>query len=238
MTTVATGKPRILLVEELRLNQEAFSRLIRVWREFDFVGSASTAREALEITARDQPDLVLLDFYFSHVFSLDLIQQLRAKRENVRSVLLVRHIDARKAISLALHGAVMLRFPNSSWDDVRRTLYQAYEADFDQLPLLRDRRIGITRREAAGDCEESVDELSAVERQIYLMFIEGFSPKIIATRLHLGPRAVDYFRASIMRKLKVSDFAGLMRMAINRERMVTCGASGWIDEAANSRRSR
>jgi two-component system, NarL family, response regulator NreC len=59
-----------------------------------------------------------------------------------------------------------------------------------------------------------LDSLSRRERQILQAVVEGTSSADIARLLALSPKTVETYRARLMQKLGVTDFAGLIRFAI------------------------
>jgi DNA-binding NarL/FixJ family response regulator len=61
--------------------------------------------------------------------------------------------------------------------------------------------------------------LTIRERQIVQLIAEGYTSKAIAKLLNIGLKTVETHRAAIMRKLKVSSTAALVRYAI-RHKMI------------------
>jgi FixJ family two-component response regulator len=67
------------------------------------------------------------------------------------------------------------------------------------------------------DETDPLDRLSSREYQVFSMLVEGVRAKDIAARLHLSPKTVDTYRASLMKKLDIRHVAGLVRFAMDRE---------------------
>jgi PAS domain S-box-containing protein len=59
-----------------------------------------------------------------------------------------------------------------------------------------------------------LDSLSARERQVLGLVVQGGTSKEIAAGLRLSPKTVETYRSRIMTKLGVDDLAGLVRFAI------------------------
>ncbi len=215
--TMTTKLPSVLLIEELPLNREAFASLISTWEDFQFAGAAGTAREALEMNDRLQPDLALLDFQFADLFSLELVRQLRAGQPHLRCVVLAQRSDAKTAADVIRAGAHGLAVKTCSSQDLRYTLHQVLG---NSLSVPPDLEVATAMRAAVRQGGDPVEDLSAREHQVYIMLTEGVKPKEIAMRLQVSPKTVDSYRANILRKLNVRDFASLMRIAVERERVM------------------
>ena len=67
--------------------------------------------------------------------------------------------------------------------------------------------------------EDPLATLSARERQIITLVVNGQSSTQIGTLLHLSPKTVATYRSRLMAKLGVSDVPGLVRLAI-RTRLI------------------
>ena len=58
--------------------------------------------------------------------------------------------------------------------------------------------------------------LSSRERQVLQLLAEGHSVVNIAEKLSLSPKTVETYRARMMQKLGIGDFASLIRFAIRQ----------------------
>ena len=61
---------------------------------------------------------------------------------------------------------------------------------------------------------DPLERLSSRERQVLQMLAEGHASADIATALSLSPKTVETYRARMMEKLGLHDFASLVRFAI------------------------
>jgi DNA-binding NarL/FixJ family response regulator len=213
-----TNIPGILLVEELPLNREAIASLISSWPDFQLIGSTCIAREALDINQRLMPTIVLIDFHLSDLFSLELVRELRAANPDVRCVVLAQRSDAKTAADVIRAGAHGLAVKTCPSDDLRYTLRQVLG---NSLSVPPDLEVATAMRAAVRQAGDPVDDLSAREHQVFIMLTEGIKPKEIAMRLQVSPKTIDSYRANILRKLNVRDFASLMRIAVERERQMS-----------------
>jgi len=68
----------------------------------------------------------------------------------------------------------------------------------------------------AGDHNESdpVSKLTLRQREILRLLADGHSAKVIAARLDISPRTVEFHKYSMMETLKVTSNAELIRFAL------------------------
>jgi two-component system response regulator FixJ len=75
------------------------------------------------------------------------------------------------------------------------------------------------KREVAdgGDALARLAALTARERQVLDLIVEGRANKVIAYELHISPRTVENHRARVMEKLRVKSVAELVRLVLSAE---------------------
>ena len=61
---------------------------------------------------------------------------------------------------------------------------------------------------------QALDRLSARERQVLILVVEGRTSKEIARVVGVKPTSIDTYRSRIMAKLDVPDLCALVRFAI------------------------
>jgi DNA-binding NarL/FixJ family response regulator len=59
-----------------------------------------------------------------------------------------------------------------------------------------------------------IQSLSARERQVLQLVVEGHSSSDIAAIIHLSPKSVDTYRSRLMKKLGIADVPALVKFAI------------------------
>jgi DNA-binding NarL/FixJ family response regulator len=96
----------ILIADPDKADRAACVRAIQPLREMRVVGEAQTGLEAVSLTAKLKPRVVLLDLKLSSEFGATLIAILRRKSARTRVILLVGRAPESKIIEALSHGAV------------------------------------------------------------------------------------------------------------------------------------
>jgi DNA-binding NarL/FixJ family response regulator len=69
-------------------------------------------------------------------------------------------------------------------------------------------------RDGEGANEDPVRKLTLRQREILRLLVEGHSAKVIASRLGISPRTVEFHKYSMMETLNISTSAELIRFAL------------------------
>jgi two-component system response regulator FixJ len=104
---------------------------------------------------------------------------------------------------------------------------KAGAAEFIQKPfeseqILRLVRAGLEENDEAHDASAGrmrvlrrIESLTARERQVLDLIMEGASNKLIATSLAISPRTVEIYRANVMSKMRADSLSELIRMTLS-----------------------
>ena len=102
------ARPRILLADDHTAFLERVSRFLAV--DFDIVAMASDGRQALDLTRRLNPDVVLLDVAMPELDGFQVLQALRQQSPHIKAVFMTMHRDdafVAAAIEAGAHAYVL-----------------------------------------------------------------------------------------------------------------------------------
>jgi two-component system response regulator FixJ len=172
-----------------------------------YISSAfDTAEAFMDAVSASPPDCAVLDITPVGSGSLAVLEALRSRSPQI-PIILVSHSPA---LAMAL-------------DAVRRGQVEfhalATPADLEGLAEAVARACSgpqITTADVLGEmCRQSVlEKLSPRETEVLRLLVAGYQNKSIAHTLGISPRTVEVHRARMMRRLGVSSFAELIRLAV------------------------
>ncbi len=175
-----------------------------------------SAEAFLRDFAPDGPGCLVFDVRMPGTSGLDLFEELAARGELMPVLFITAHADVPMAIRALQSGAV-----------------EFIEKPFNRQALLEKVRIAIkddTARRALFADREAIRlrfrALTAKEREVLRMIMDGRPNKSIATELAITPRAVEMRRANLMKKLGARSLVEMMRMALAVEEGRTGRAEG------------
>ena len=207
---------RVLFADDQAAVRGGFAALIDAQDDMQVVGEAANGREAVDLTRRVFPHIVLMDI------RMPLLDGLQA----TRIICSDPHLEATRVLALTtfdldeyVYGA--LRAGASGFllkDAPPRDLLRAIEivAAGDALlaPSITRRLIAefAARRDPA-DPSPVLDELTEREREITRLVAQGLTNNEIAGRLVISPLTAKTHVSNVLRKLGCRDRAALVALA-------------------------
>jgi len=173
------------------------------------VGEAASLTEAVSTAARTQPDIILLDLMMGGEDGLDYLTTLLSASKKSRLIILTGALDPNlhhRAVQLGALGVVLK-------DKAPEVLIKAIER-VDAGEVWLDRKsiatiLGeMTNPSKGGTIRsegEKIASLTARERQVVALVLQGLRNREIAGRLSVSPVTIRHHLSSIFGKLAVSD---------------------------------
>jgi DNA-binding NarL/FixJ family response regulator len=190
------SRVRVLLVDDHPVVISGVRRLLEAAPEFEVVGQASTACDAVESAISTVPDLILLDLRLPDVHSADLCRRLRATVPAAQVVIFTAFVEGtllRACLAAGVAGVL---------------LKDAHELDLvGDLRRIRSGRMVVDERvqataESAGEPPTMDATLTQREHQVLRLLAEGMSGKEMASTLGLAPNTVRSYCQSLLSKLQ------------------------------------
>lgn len=160
-----------------------------------------------EFLARYDPSregCIVVDLRLPSMAGLDLLRQLKARKNSIPVVAITRHADIPTAVKAMQEGAVSFLEKPCQEKDLWEAIEQALAIDHTQHARRRE-RLEVERRLAT---------LTPDEAEVLRRLLAGQPNKRIASELDLGLRTVELRRSNIMRKMQATSVPDLVRMAI------------------------
>jgi len=203
-------KIRVLLADDHAVVRYGLRALLEV-SGMEVVGEAGDGRSALRIAEDCQPDVAILDVAMPELNGIDAAAMLRERCPNTRIVILSMHADAEHVHRAFAAGASGYLLKGSASDEI----VAAARAVVGGGRYL-SRELAHTDPARAGRSGEPgpLESLSARERQVLQLVVEGHSSAEIAAVVNLSPKSVDTYRSRLMKKLGVSDIPALVKFAV------------------------
>jgi DNA-binding NarL/FixJ family response regulator len=206
----------VLLAEDHQLVREGFRSLLKHERDIEVVGEAENGRQAVQMTRKLRPDVVLMDIAMPLLNGLEATSQIRKDCPNTKVLVLSAHSDDAYVEQVAALGAAGFLLKQTSAHILAKAIREVRKGNTFFSPAMSRRVQARSQKLAAtgGASRKRGNRLSSRELEVLQLIAEGKSNKQVAAELGVSFKTVDKHRQRLMSKLDIHDVAGLTRYAI------------------------
>ena len=234
---------KVLLADDHRIVREGLKSLLEAQADMQVVAEAGDGRQALELAAEHEPDVVVMDVAMPQLNGIEATRRLMNDQPDTRVVALSMHSDRRYVAEALKAGASGYLLKDGAFEE----LVSAIRAVVANKVYLSPRVAGVVvddyvRRlpsdgrndgrsdgrsdgngngDAAdrgngegGPVPSAFQKLTPREREVLQLMAEGFATKEIAARLHVSVKTVETHRRQLMEKLQLYSVAEVTKYAI------------------------
>jgi NarL family two-component system response regulator LiaR len=221
----------VLLVDDHKIMRDGIRTILERTPDFRVVGEAENGSDAVSMSRKLRPDLVLMDIGMPGMNGIEATGEVLRHCPGSRVMVLSMYDDENSVVAAFRSGARAFLLKKASSADLLDALravsrggsYLSSQVS-DHL-LTRIQRGDLDAKELPGP----LDGLSPREQQVLRLVAEGRTSKDIATMLDLGLQTVRTYRKTLMKKIGVTNIAGLTQVAL------AAGMTGWGKPGARTR---
>jgi len=211
-----TPKKTILIVDDHPLVREGLESILHTAPEYEVVGQAGNARDAIQMVKNQKPDLVLLDLGLPDKSGIQLSREIRDISPPTRILIISMHSTVDYIVKAFQAGATGYMTKESATQRLLTGIAQVLKGEYfmdgsvshkvvEELMKTPEKETKIT--------DAGYETLTSREQEIMTLLAEGYPAKEVAARLFISPKTVENHRTSIMNKLGVHSTLELVRYA-------------------------
>jgi DNA-binding NarL/FixJ family response regulator len=204
----------ILLAEDHTVVREGFRMLLDAEADLEVVGEAQTGREAVELTKRLRPSVIVMDIAMPLLNGLEATRQIRKAFPNTKVVLLSAHNDDAYIDQAITVGAVGFLLKQASSHDLSRAIREVQKGNTFFGPVIAKRLHDQKSPNGHRPLKKRIALLSSREVEVLQLIAEGKANKEAAAELGISLKTVEKHRQNLMAKLNIHEISGLTRYAI------------------------
>lgn len=201
---------RIVVVDDHPVVREGLVASLEDNPEFEVVGAAASAEEAVPMVASQRPDVVLLDLELPGVNGLTALPTLMAAHPESRILILTAYDTDERVLGAIRAGAKGYLLKGASLEEIARAIRAVHAGESYLEPRVASKvlaEFGPGKRPAS---------LSQREREVLRLVAGGQANKQIAQALGITERTVKFHVTSIMNKLGAENRAQAVAIAARR----------------------
>jgi DNA-binding NarL/FixJ family response regulator len=208
------AKQRLLLVADHEVVRLGLKALLEQNLQFEVVGEAGTAKEAMEQVGRLRPDIVLMDIRLPGASGIDACEEIIKNYPDTRVIMLTSYAEDEMLFSAIRAGASGYILKQVGSDDLMRAIEAVGRGEALLDPAVTQRVFQEVRRAVKEEEASAFASLSTQEKHVLLLVSEGKTNREIAKSLFLGEGTVRNYVSSILSKLNVSNRAEAAAYAV------------------------
>jgi NarL family two-component system response regulator LiaR len=205
---------RLVIVDDHAVVRQGLREFLRLQDGIEVVGEAASAADAVDVARTASPDVVLLDLVMPDRNGIAALRRLLEVAPGVRVLVLTSFADDAQifaAMAAGASGYLLKDIDPQALADAIRDVHAGRPALHPQVAA-RLMRQGSPARAAH-------DDLTARERDVLRLMVEGLANKQIAQRLGIGEKTIKTHVSRVLAKLDVADRTQAAVLAI-REGLV------------------
>ena len=196
---------KILLADDQTILTEGIKSVLETCRDFEIVGTAQDGVEAVELAAKLNPDVVLMDIRMPNMNGVVATKRIKENTPDIKIIVLTTFDDSDYILSAINNGASGYLLKDIGATALIDSIKNAYAGDT-ILPSKIAKKITDAAMMVSTDKEIKLKKafgLSDREVEIAFMLIDGFTNRQIASAMQLSDGTARNYISSIYSKLDV-----------------------------------
>lgn len=217
---------RVLLADDHQHAREGMREIVSADPSFVVVGEAASGEEAVALTGKLLPELVLMDIRMPGMGGFEAVKAIRSSWPLVKIVMVTVSDDAAhlfEALKRGAHGFLLKNLNPSDWRDYLHAVVHDEAPMGSDLALTILQEFGVRKRKARvseGDARQDSgasyapeDGLTPREREILLAVARGQKNREVAESLGVSEHTVKNHLKNILQKLHLGNRVQLTKYA-------------------------
>lgn len=205
----STKRITVLLADDHEIVRSGLHKLLESERDLVVVGEAASGRQAVTLTKKLRPDVVVMDIAMPLMNGLEATRQIREDDPTAKVLILSAHADEAYVDQVMAMGAVGYLIKQTSAHFLTEAIRAVHKGG-----TYFSKSIGVRQHGAVGFGKKKKNSLTSREAEVLQLVVEGQANKQVALELAISVKTVEKHRHRLMEKLNIHDTAGLTRYAI------------------------
>ena len=212
---MGAGTIRVLIADDHTLVRESLVGLLEAAGDVEVVGQASDGLEAVTKAIASRPHVVVCDVSMPRLNGIEVIRRLRETIPDTRILVLTMHQEDEYVLQAVRAGASGYLVKDSAASELLAAV-RSLHAGRRHFGAQAARALAVQVQHPERMPDDPYGTLTAREREVFHLMVEGLTTKEIARRLDISTKTAENHRSRVLAKLDVRNTAELVRYALRR----------------------
>lgn len=203
---------KIMLVDDHAVVRSGLAKFLKVNKDFQLVGEAADGEEAIQLAARNRPDVILMDLMMSGMDGVAATREIHKKHPEMRIIALTSFSDQNMVQGALQAGAIGYLQKNVTAVELARAIRSGYDGKMTLSPEASQ-----ALAESAAQPQIAGNQLTDRERDVLNCMVDGSNNQQIADKLDISIGTVKFHISNIFHKLGVDSRVEAVKLAIEQK---------------------
>ena len=214
MTTIPFRPIRVLLVDDHTMVRRGLATFLKAYDDLELAGEAASGQAAIRLCAQVLPDVVLMDLAMPEMDGATATRAIRQQFPQVQVMALTSFKEEALVQSALQAGAIGYLLKDVSAEELAQAIREANVGRGTLSPEAAQALIHATTQPPAPG-----HDLTARERAVLALMVEGINNTEIAAKLTVSPSTIKSHVSHILSKLGVASRTEAVALAV-RQRLI------------------
>ena len=190
---------RVSLLDDHEIVRRGVRELLEVEEDFEVVGDAATAADALARIPAAAPDVAIIDMRLPDGNGVEVCREVRSRNPEIQCVVLTSFADDEALFDSIMAGAAGYLLKQIKGNELVEAIRRVASGQSLLDPIVTARVLERLRNGPAQD--ERLSRLTEQERKILDLIAEGLTNRQIGERMFLAEKTVKNYVSNLLSKL-------------------------------------
>lgn len=195
---------KILIADDHHVVRRGLVFFLKTQKDIEVIGEAKNGQEAVEMTKRLNPDLVLMDLDMPIMDGIEATKQIKADLPDMKIMILTSFSDQDHVIPAIEAGASGYQLKDIEPDELVRTIKRLLSGENQLHPKATSHLLSHMSNKNR-DIKLPSEDLTKRELEVLLEIAKGKSNKEIASSLFITEKTVKTHVSNVLAKLDLQD---------------------------------
>jgi two-component system, NarL family, response regulator LiaR len=203
--TTDEEKIKILIVDDHQVVRQGLRTFLELNKDILVLGEAADGQEAVEMTDRLRPDIVLMDLVMPRLDGIAATSQIKSLGGATKVIVLTNFTEDDKVFPAIQAGACSYLLKDVSPDALIDAIQAAHHGEARLHPEVMRKLMNQITTQSSSNKEGNAPQLTDREREVIHLVVQGRSNREIADVLMISEKTAKAHISNILGKLGVED---------------------------------